>query len=525
MVSVTLLMILMLLAFLPVSFAGAEGRDGPYISVQPQNAEVSSGESASFSVVAAGTGTLSYQWYWVDGGGEGRDAPVGGNSATYETGAVTTENTGRQYYVIVRDDLGSATSNTATLTVTEGLSITTQPADKTVISGTSATFTVEAAGDAPYTYQWYLDMNTGSWAARGGSEPSFSTNAVTAEQDGWKVYVHITGFSGASLDSNIATLHVIQGFAFTTQPQNARVITGGMATFTADAVGLGELTYQWYVDTGDGRWSAVGTGGKSYTTPALTMDYSGYLYMCRVSGESGRSLDSDTATLTVILPSPSITSDPGNASASIGETAAFSIEAQGDEPLSYLWSIDRGDGRWSELASDGDTYTTEPVTLAYDGYRYRCTVSDANGRSKTSEAATLHVLKPLTITTQPRDISVADGSVARFSIRVEGEAPFNYQWSFPRRGRKTWKSIGDNAASLSVSTELVTKGKLLVYCLVTDAYSNELQSRTAVMTLVPDTGDSARPWFWTGSLILSLGLLSIVLRRLRKRDPSHSGRA
>lgn len=513
------LLALSLFVLVPFSSSVAEGRDGPSISIQPQDTEVSDGEAAVFSVTAIGTGVLFYQWYLVNGGGDGRDSPVGSNSSTYDTGAVTTENTGQQYYVIITDDIGSTRSNTVTLTVMEGLSITRQPQDATVISGNSATFTVEAAGDSSYTYQWYVDANTGTWVAQGANEPSYSTHSVTTEQEGWRFYVRVTGASGDFLDSSIATLHVITGFLFTTQPENARVIIGGMATFTAEAIGPGELTYQWFVDVSDGRWSSVGPGGRTYTTPALTTDYNGYLYMCRVYGAEGRSQDSSTATLTVFPPSPYITRNPEDASAFSGDTATFTVEAQGDEPLSYFWSVDRGNGLWVELSNAGNVYTTGLLAQEYEGYRYHCVVSDSNGRSQVSNPAVLHILKSLAIIRQPQDVGAVIGSSARFSITLYGEEPFGYQWFFSLDGGKTWKPVGGSSASISLSTTLITHENLLVYCRVTDAYSHELQSQTAVLTLVPATGDGAEPLYWILSLLTSAGLLGVLLRHRRLRIP------
>ncbi len=412
--------ILMLILFFVLP-ANASGRDGPTITEQPANAVVSVGESATFRVTAIGDGTLNYQWYRV--GIDGRDDQLVGTFSTYETGAVTTENSGQQYYVIVMDDNGSAVSLLVSLIVTEGLSITSQPEDATVISGNSATFTIEAAGDQPHTYQWYVDRNTGSWAEHGSGESSYSTHSVTAEQEGWRFYVRVTGASGAYVDSSIATLHVIDGLMFTVQPEDARIVTGGTATFTANATGPGELTYQWYADYGDGRWSAVGPGGKSYTTPAVTMDYNGYTYMCRVFGDEGRSLDSNPASLTVILPSPSITRDPDHVYAHAGDTGTFTIEAQGDEPLSYLWSVNYGNGQWHELGETGSTYITEPLTQAHGVYQYRCTVSDVNGRSKTSEPGIVCMSPIITTASLPDGTA---GSPYSLALTASGTAPFHW---------------------------------------------------------------------------------------------------
>lgn len=66
-----------------------------------------------FSVSATGTAPLSYQW-------QKNSANISGaTSANYTTPAATTSDSGTTFRVLVTNSLGSATSNSATLTVTE----------------------------------------------------------------------------------------------------------------------------------------------------------------------------------------------------------------------------------------------------------------------------------------------------------------------------------------------------------------------------------------------------------------------
>jgi len=84
----------------------------PSITTQPANQTVSVGQTATFSVVASGTSPLSYQW-------QKAGAPIAGaTSASYTTPATTSSDNGTQFRVVVSNSAGSATSNTATLTVT-----------------------------------------------------------------------------------------------------------------------------------------------------------------------------------------------------------------------------------------------------------------------------------------------------------------------------------------------------------------------------------------------------------------------
>jgi hypothetical protein len=83
----------------------------PSITTQPANQTVNAGQTASFSVAAAGTAPLSYQW---EGNGT---AITGATSASYTTPVTTTNDGGEQFRVTVSNSAGNIMSNTATLTV------------------------------------------------------------------------------------------------------------------------------------------------------------------------------------------------------------------------------------------------------------------------------------------------------------------------------------------------------------------------------------------------------------------------
>lgn len=88
---------------------------------------------------------------------------------------------------------------------------------------------------------------------------------------------------------------------------------------------------------------------------------------------------------------PSITTQPGNATVKVGETASFTIAASGTD-LTYQWQIDRNDGKgWVNI--DGATatsYTTSTVNISCNGFKYKCVVSNSTGNVE-SNSATLTV--------------------------------------------------------------------------------------------------------------------------------------
>ena len=92
----------------------------PNITTPPQNVVVEEGQNASFTVIYSAYPAPTFQWQISRNGG-GRWSNIrGANSATYNISATTSRMSGNMYQVIVSNDLGTATSDPATLTVMPG---------------------------------------------------------------------------------------------------------------------------------------------------------------------------------------------------------------------------------------------------------------------------------------------------------------------------------------------------------------------------------------------------------------------
>jgi hypothetical protein len=86
----------------------------PTLSTQPANQTVAAGQTATFSVVAAGTTPLTYQWQ------KNGSTIAGATAASYITPVTTTADSGELFRVVVSNSAGNVTSNSATLTVNPG---------------------------------------------------------------------------------------------------------------------------------------------------------------------------------------------------------------------------------------------------------------------------------------------------------------------------------------------------------------------------------------------------------------------
>jgi hypothetical protein len=101
-------------ALLALAVAGCSNNSNtsiPTITTQPTDQTVTVPAPATFTVVATGAGTLSYQWY-------NNGVPIAGaSSATYTTPATTLADNGGAYFVYVSNSFGSVESAVVGLTV------------------------------------------------------------------------------------------------------------------------------------------------------------------------------------------------------------------------------------------------------------------------------------------------------------------------------------------------------------------------------------------------------------------------
>ena len=164
-------------------------RVAPRINLQPTNQSVPIGETATFTVVAAGSPTLNYQWQM-----NGMNI-TGANSPSYTTPPTTSANAGETFSVTVANSVSDVTSISATLTVTAALvppSITMQPTCQTVTVGQAATFSVSAAGSMPLMYQWMKNgINIG-----GAMSSSYTTPATVWSDGGAQFTVSVSNAAG-----------------------------------------------------------------------------------------------------------------------------------------------------------------------------------------------------------------------------------------------------------------------------------------------------------------------------------------
>lgn len=380
----------------------------PSISAQPQPQTVNLGQTASFSVTAAGGGTLGYQWFFNS------DQPLpGANGSKLDLSGVQVSQAG-QYSVLVSNRVGSVTSSLARLEVITPPGISTSPVPLVIAVGADAHFQVSATGSEPLTYFWFF-QSTNLMSIT----PSNEWILVSADLSNSGPYSVTVSNAAGQATSDDALLSVLRPPSIVTPPEAIAVALGQSAEFHVVADGDGTLVYQWFKDG-----NPVLVNG---TAPTLLLSTVGAgdvgLYSVRITNEVG-SITSDAVALEEAQP-PVILTTLTDRIAALGSTLSWHVEAGGSAPLSYYWKNPAGN-----LISGATTDTLLLNNLQFgDAGLYSVVVSNRTGLTVSSQA-TLTVLEPPGISGQPQSLSVNIGQPISLQAQATGAQPLNYQWFF-----------------------------------------------------------------------------------------------
>lgn len=442
---------------------------GANITGQPANATVCENASASFTVIAGGSG-LTYQWQVSTNGGTTWTNITGANAATYTIASVTAAMNNNKYRVIVTGGCGSAgnvTSNAGTLTVTTSVpAITSQPANTSVCVGTNATFSVTATGQN-LSYSWQVSTNGGTTfttLSPAVTTATLTLNAVTLSMNNNQYRVVVSGgcSGSASVTSNAATLSISSGtVSITNQPASTTVCSGTNTTFSVTATGP-SLTYNWQVSTDNGV--TFTNLSPAVTTPTLTLTaitpaMTGYQYRVVVTGTgtcSSGGINSNAATLTVNT-TTSITAQPTDQTVCTGNNATFCVTAIGTN-LTYQWQVSATGctGTFTNIAgATANCLTIAAAATAQNGFAYKCIVTGICGTALTTNCASLTVSSAAVITSQPANATVCPATSASFSITATGVGT-TYQWQVSTNGGTTWTNITGATSGTFTLTNVTT---------------------------------------------------------------------
>ena len=372
---VACLMALALIACGGGSSPPTETPTAPTITTQPANQSAVAGQTVTFSISASGSTTIAYQWK------KNGTSIDGATNSSYTTLASSIGDSGALYSVVVSNSAGTATSSTATLTVSPPVVITTQPANQSVEAGQTATFSISASGSATLAYQWKKNGTS----IDGATNSSYTTLASSIGDSGALYSVVVSNSAGTATSSTVMLTVSDTTVApdIPNQPGASQtVIQGQTATFRVTATGT-SLSYQWKKDGTD----IPGATSSTYTTPATSLADSGIAYSVAVSNSAGSVTSWDTRLFVTPAPvAPAITTQPLAQSVSTSQTAKFSVTAAGTEPLTYQW-MKNG---INIAGATSSTFTTEAIVIGDNNALFSVVVSNSAG-TVTSNSAKLAV--------------------------------------------------------------------------------------------------------------------------------------
>ena len=322
------------------------------------------------------------------------------------------------YTVVLTNAAGSVTSSpSAHLTVIDAPVIVSQPSSLTVNATSNATFTVGYTGTSP-SFQWF----TNGAVLSGATSATLTLNNVS-QANAVDYTVVLTNAAGSVTSSPSAHLTVIDAPVLASlSPVNQTNNATTTAIFTVSATGTTPFSYQWTKITSTATNVLVNGGNISgATTNVLTianvLAADQATYQVAISNPAG----SVTTNGTLVVMDPAILVPPVGVTNIIGSTVTFNVTAVGTTSLGYQW---RQNG--SPLFGQNASNLVLIAIANSDAGNYTVVVTNSVG-SVTSAPAMLVTVPPL-ITSQPTNVTVIQGQPASFSVSVNGQLPFSYQW-------------------------------------------------------------------------------------------------
>jgi len=212
-----------------------------------------------------------------------------------------------------------------------------------------------------------------------------------------------------------------------------------------------------------------------------------------------------------------VTQPPSSQTVCQGDTVQFSVAVDNPAIMSFQWRIGTTD-----LVDDGvhvfgattDTLTLVDVTGADASGNYNCLVTN-NVEGCTSASANAELIVDTTVANilqQPQDATVTERDPVLFSVSVENNTLYTYQW----RMNGSDLSDGGRFAGTQTQTLLINPTQLgddgaQFDCVITYQLGNQCSITSSAATLTVNAGGNNCPEDLDGDGVIGLGDLSIML--------------
>ena len=346
--------------------------------------------------------------------------------------------------------------------------ITSQPQTQTVTNGHTIQFEVVAQGTPPLNYQWHVN---GTNRLQDATNRVLVLPNVAVNQAG--AYSVVVSNRYGTTTSVEAVLSVVIAPSIAEQPQDLTVTNGQTAVFFVVALGSSPLALQWHRDDQPLPEATGPTLILSNVQPGQAGSYSAI-----VSNPYG-TVSSRAAQLIIVQP-PTITGQPQNQMALVGETMIFSVVANGSPPLDYQWFFNEtnplvGATNTTLLLSDVQTSQSGGYSVVVrNAYGQVVSIEAAGVVRRPNSAPSVTLLSPadgssfatdqgpLIISAQAND---GDGRVTFVELIADGVElaertgiPYQFEWLDPSPGtHRLWAvAVDDSGARATSSVAMVT---------------------------------------------------------------------
>ena len=341
-----------------VNFTDNAAPVAPAITTQPTSQTVTAGQTATFTVVAAGTAPLSYQW-------QKNGANIAGaSSASYTTPGTSAPNSGSTFDVVVSNTVGTVTSAAATLTVNPapapGIQVSSASLNfwNTVVGSTlSQVLTITNTGTATLSISQVTETGLAFFTVSGFSVP---LNVNAGQQ---------TTITVAFLPTSVGTVSgsiLIMSNAPTSPTSVGLSGTGIAATLTLNispaSLSFGSITVG--TSSAPQTVTITNTGNSNVTISQISVSGAGYLI---AGGGTPVTLSPSQALTLTALFSPTGTGSV-NGSISIvsnanGSPASVSLSGTGVAQVQHSVAL-----AWNASTSTVSGYNVYRSTVSGTGY-------------------------------------------------------------------------------------------------------------------------------------------------------------
>ncbi len=272
----------------------------PSITLEPVRQEVLAGEAATFSVIAAGTGPLNYQWE------KNGTAIAGATSATYTTPAVLATDNGSQFSVVVSNAVGSVSSSPAIVSVSSVPGELTASQSRVDFGSVSVGAAASASVTLTNTSNSYITITNVSITGAGMTASGVPSGIILAPQQAASVSVVFAPAGTGSVAGSVSINSDAAGSPTTIAVTGTGIAPAHAVTVMWDASVSSVFGYNVYRAT-----SLYGPFMELNTTPVTTTEFRditvvpGQSYLYWVTAVEANTLESPLSDpVSVTVPAP-----------------------------------------------------------------------------------------------------------------------------------------------------------------------------------------------------------------------------